>query len=387
MSTGKGFAIPAGCASALVVMGLASSVFAQCTSIETAFRQDTAGVDTHWYFYNVESYLTSADVQVGASVTAAETFPSCAGNIFPNGTSQYVHKWVTGAPPLSASVGVTLQMPPTVFPYDYGFGSDGASEFLYDGWGGGTGSGTYRNVSKYWYDTDSCGSAYFNRACAGGSTATYAVTPVDTFGGSKLQVYLSPQAVGHLGTIRPCGSEFQYCPDPWGLILVVHEEIIVKVYSGITPLSTTSIVGGATVSGGVVTSGGYMSSLFVYAGTHFDDQESCEGTGGAWSTIDHITESGTHFSEISIPMNATSVGINHCYWVEAMSSEPPLVSGEICQHICVGDLNGDGAVDSSDFDLFWSAYELGSELADINGNGGIDSDDLAAFMNAYENGC
>ena len=55
---------------------------------------------------------------------------------------------------------------------------------------------------------------------------------------------------------------------------------------------------------------------------------------------------------------------------------------------CVGDFNGNGAVDFDDLNTFTSAFQNQDNLAaDFNGNGSIDFDDLNTFIAAFQAGC
>ena len=50
------------------------------------------------------------------------------------------------------------------------------------------------------------------------------------------------------------------------------------------------------------------------------------------------------------------------------------------------DANGDGGVDGSDIDTFFSLWESGSSFADVNGDGGVDGADIGVFFQQWEQG-
>ncbi len=53
---------------------------------------------------------------------------------------------------------------------------------------------------------------------------------------------------------------------------------------------------------------------------------------------------------------------------------------------CPADFNGDGGVDGSDVESFFSAWEAGDSNADVNLDGGIDGSDVETFFAAWEAG-
>ena len=54
---------------------------------------------------------------------------------------------------------------------------------------------------------------------------------------------------------------------------------------------------------------------------------------------------------------------------------------------CVGDLNGDGAIDLSDLNAFVSAFQSGDPAGDLNDDGATDLADLNTFVTAFQTGC
>ncbi len=58
-----------------------------------------------------------------------------------------------------------------------------------------------------------------------------------------------------------------------------------------------------------------------------------------------------------------------------------------CPGACPTDLDTSGFVDSDDFDLFISSFELGDAAADFDKSGFVDTDDFDAFVRAFEAGC
>lgn len=53
---------------------------------------------------------------------------------------------------------------------------------------------------------------------------------------------------------------------------------------------------------------------------------------------------------------------------------------------CIGDANGDGAIDGSDVAAFFDAWEAGTELSDVNADGGVDGADVSFFFQRWEAG-
>lgn len=58
-----------------------------------------------------------------------------------------------------------------------------------------------------------------------------------------------------------------------------------------------------------------------------------------------------------------------------------------CESLCVGDFNGDGAVDGDDVIGFFNAWDAGTITADVNHDSAVDGDDVIAFFNAWDAGC
>jgi len=54
---------------------------------------------------------------------------------------------------------------------------------------------------------------------------------------------------------------------------------------------------------------------------------------------------------------------------------------------CLGDWNGDFAVDFNDFLEFLNDYNVGARRADLNGDGVVDFNDFLGFLNLYNAGC
>jgi hypothetical protein len=54
---------------------------------------------------------------------------------------------------------------------------------------------------------------------------------------------------------------------------------------------------------------------------------------------------------------------------------------------CVGDFNGDGAVNTLDVLAYLNAWAAGDPSADINGDGSVNTLDVLAFLNAWAQGC
>jgi hypothetical protein len=54
---------------------------------------------------------------------------------------------------------------------------------------------------------------------------------------------------------------------------------------------------------------------------------------------------------------------------------------------CVGDFNGDGAVDGDDVIAFFGAWDLATAAADLNRDGGVDGDDVIRFFGGWDSGC
>ncbi|MBS0196800.1 MAG: hypothetical protein JSR77_08585 [Planctomycetes bacterium] len=53
---------------------------------------------------------------------------------------------------------------------------------------------------------------------------------------------------------------------------------------------------------------------------------------------------------------------------------------------CVGDYNGDGGIDGTDVQAFFSEWESASGCADVNDDGGIDGSDVQTFFDRWEAG-
>lgn len=64
----------------------------------------------------------------------------------------------------------------------------------------------------------------------------------------------------------------------------------------------------------------------------------------------------------------------------------PLAVGPCIFNVCVADFNHDGAVDGSDVQAFFEAWEGGSVDADINEDGGVDGADIAPFFMRWQTG-
>ena len=53
----------------------------------------------------------------------------------------------------------------------------------------------------------------------------------------------------------------------------------------------------------------------------------------------------------------------------------------------MGDVTGDGAVDSDDVIAFFAAWDAGLAGADVTRDGGVDSDDVILFFARWDAGC
>jgi uncharacterized protein (DUF2141 family) len=54
-----------------------------------------------------------------------------------------------------------------------------------------------------------------------------------------------------------------------------------------------------------------------------------------------------------------------------------------CTANIVGDMNGDGVVDSADLGILLSSWGTSNALADLDGNGTVDSADLGILLSAW----
>jgi hypothetical protein len=55
---------------------------------------------------------------------------------------------------------------------------------------------------------------------------------------------------------------------------------------------------------------------------------------------------------------------------------------------CLGDINGDGTINASDFSLFMGNFGCTANcIADFDGNGQVDTDDLLFFLSVFGTTC
>lgn len=55
--------------------------------------------------------------------------------------------------------------------------------------------------------------------------------------------------------------------------------------------------------------------------------------------------------------------------------------------LCAADINGDGAVDGFDIEVFMTHFESGSPEADVDNDGFVDAFDVEQFVGSFEEGC
>ena len=68
------------------------------------------------------------------------------------------------------------------------------------------------------------------------------------------------------------------------------------------------------------------------------------------------------------------------------SGEAPFLGCDPLQTSCPGDLNGDGIINTADFNLFLSWYLSGDVRADMNNNGNIDFFDIGSYLAIFQPG-
>ena len=54
---------------------------------------------------------------------------------------------------------------------------------------------------------------------------------------------------------------------------------------------------------------------------------------------------------------------------------------------CIGDINGDGAVDAADLSVLLSEFATAGPQGDVNGDGAVDSADLAVLIGVFGSAC
>lgn len=369
---------------AFMACGFAADAMGDCENIRTQINNNYANCTTYWHFDNATSSMNSATVTALAGTQIAISGTSvCTDGVVPDPAYEYFHARQTSlGSAVSAETSTTNMNTPSL--YQSGFGCV-ASAYADSAGGHVVGEGRHYSASDYFYEESACRTVYADRFSAGGIVADYTVETVSTGEGSSLKIDFSPNVWSNYGNVYPCGMDFDHCDDSTGNELALREQIIVTKYSGGSVNSVTTIIGGGNVSRGQTTAFGYATSIFENDGEFLDDP--CGTPPDSETTNLYVTESGTASYSVPLAVGISRVVVEHCFWIDVVPS-PTLPTTSIdCKVICFADLNGDGSVDSSDFALFFAAYELGDPLADFDGDGAVTSDDLAQFLAAYELGC
>lgn len=77
--------------------------------------------------------------------------------------------------------------------------------------------------------------------------------------------------------------------------------------------------------------------------------------------------------------------------------QPPVISGSAfrinyypnrvdLEVFCYADINGDGGIDGTDIEVFFTLWEAGDLLSDLNNDGGVDGSDIEVFFGYWEAG-